>query len=72
MNKNIFMISGCADNQYSHETVIEQDGVFKPQGALTYFLIQLLKEKKNFRWIDIVSFVQYRLKDNGYQQVREY
>jgi hypothetical protein len=69
MNKNIFMISGCADNQYSHETVIEQDGVYKPQGALTYFLIELLKEKNNLRWIDIVGFVQERLKLNGYQQV---
>jgi hypothetical protein len=71
MNKNILMISGCADNQYSHETVIERDGNFKPQGALTYFMLQTLNEykNKNIRWIDLVGLTQDKLRMNGYQQI---
>ena len=71
MNKNIFMISGCADAQYSHETVFEENRQYKPHGALTYFLIQTLNEykNKNIRWIDLVGLVQDKLKEYGYQQV---
>jgi hypothetical protein len=69
MNKNILMISGCADNECSHEAYISQNGESKVQGALTFFLLQTLNENRNIRWVDLVSVVQRKLKLFGYQQV---
>lgn len=71
LDRNILCISGCHDNSYSAETVIEENGVDRPQGVLSYFLNQTLVEYKNksIRWIDLLYLIQQKIKENGYEQV---
>jgi len=69
MSKNILMVSGCADHESSHETMISQNGEIRCQGALTFFLLETLSENKNLRWIDLVLLIQIKLRKYGYQQV---
>ena len=72
LNKNILMVSGCMDKQFSHETLVDKNGTSACHGALTYFMIETFKEFKNkkpLRWIDLIAFVQEKIKINGYKQI---
>lgn len=62
---NVAFVSGCRDNQTS------ADAEFKgrPNGALTYFLLQALRKQKNAPIAQIVDTTRLSLKRNGYSQV---
>lgn len=64
--KNVLMISGCEDKDYSSEIVIDD----KPRGALSTFLLPLIEqENKKARWLDLIYKIQDDLKNNGYSQI---
>jgi hypothetical protein len=64
--KDIIAISGCKDTQTSADTVLND----KPSGALTGFLLRILKYKhSNMRWVDLIQVLQHELSSNGYSQV---
>lgn len=62
---NIFIISGCMDDQTSAEAII--DG--KPQGALTWAVINKLTENPNCSWKELMCSISNVLKTNQYTQI---
>lgn len=64
VNGNIFMISGCLDNQYSSEALINN----KIQGAMTWSFLDILSTSPNCSWHFLLENMNKLLNDNGYQQ----
>jgi hypothetical protein len=77
LNKNIFAISGCRDEQYSSDVYqiysplngtpeysITQN---RAGGALTFFILDLLN--KNYPFLDCLLLLQQNLAKNGFDQV---
>jgi hypothetical protein len=62
---NIIMFSGCFDNQYAGETVIND----KPQGVFTKTLLDALTSNKNklFTYMDLLKEVNCRIVYTGYK-----
>jgi len=58
-------ISGCKDNQTSADASFGN----RPNGALTYFLLQALKKQKDQPLMVVADSVRAALKKNGYSQV---
>ena len=63
---DVYMISGCTDQQYSMETVAPINGKEMNSGAMTYAFLTMIKETTTMG--DLVSKMQTFLKDNGYHQ----
>jgi hypothetical protein len=65
---NVFMISGCNDKQTS------MDSVFNDQanGAMTWSLLESLKQKPNCTWRELVKNMRDLLKKNNYQQIPQF
>jgi hypothetical protein len=65
---NVFMISGCNDKQTS------MDSVFNDQanGAMTWSLLESLKQKPNCTWRELVKNMRDLLKTNNYQQIPQF
>lgn len=63
---DVYMISGCTDQQYSMDTVAPINGKEMNSGAMTYAFLTMIKETANMG--DLVSKMQTFLKDNGYPQ----
>ncbi len=63
-NGNVFLISGCADNQTSADALIQN----KWAGALTYSFLTLLKSNPNYAWNTFLKDLNCFLKVNGYSQ----
>jgi len=64
LNGNILMISGCLDNQYSSEALINN----KIQGAMTWSFIDILSNSPNCSWSFLLKNMNKLLNENGYQQ----
>jgi hypothetical protein len=60
---NIFMISGCMDDQTSADTVEEN----KNQGALTWAFLNVLDTSKT--WRQLITETRRKLKEGGYSQI---
>jgi hypothetical protein len=66
LSKNVLMISGCEDKQYSSETVVNDT----PRGALSAFILPLIEYgNKKARWIDLIYKIQDDMKAYGYSQI---
>ena len=63
---DVYMISGCTDQQYSMDTVAPINGKEMNSGAMTYAFLTIIQETTNMG--DLVSKMQTFLKDNGYPQ----
>jgi hypothetical protein len=61
---DVGFVSGCRYNQTSADAY--EGG--KPCGAMTYFLLQVLKDKKDYSLNEIVGEMNTRLRENGYEQ----
>ena len=63
---DVYMISGCTDQQYSMDTVAPINGKEMYSGAMTYAFLTMIQETTNMG--DLVSKMQTFLKYNGYMQ----
>ena len=65
---NVFMISGCADNQTSADSVFNN----KANGALTWSLLESLKQKPNDSWRELVKNMRDLLKTSEFTQIPQF
>jgi hypothetical protein len=63
---DVYMISGCTDQQTSADTVAPVNGKEMASGAMTYAFLTSIKETAIMG--DLVTKMQTFLKDNGYPQ----
>lgn len=63
---DVYMISGCTDQQTSMDTVAPINGKEMASGAMTYAFLSMIKETALMG--DLVTKMQAFLKDNGYSQ----
>jgi hypothetical protein len=63
---DVYMISGCTDQQTSADTVAPINGKEMASGAMTYAFLTMIKETALMG--DLVTKMQTFLKDNGYSQ----
>lgn len=67
-NGNVFMISGCTDEQTSADAVFNN----KPNGAMTWSLLESLKQKPNESWREIVKSMRDLLKTSQFTQIPQF
>lgn len=65
---NVFMISGCNDYQTSADA--EFNG--KSNGALTWSLLESLKQKPNCTWRELIKLMRNILKSSEYEQIPQF
>ena len=65
---NVFMISGCNDYQTSADAFINN----KATGAMTWSLLEALKEKPNCNWRELVKSMRDLLKKSQYEQIPQF
>jgi len=65
---DVFMISGCSDYQTSADTFINN----KANGAMTWSLLEALKQKPNCNWRELVKSMRDLLKKSQYEQIPQF
>jgi hypothetical protein len=65
---NVFMISGCTDEQTSADAVFNN----KPNGAMTWSLLESLKQKPNDSWRELVKNMRDVLKTSEFDQIPQF
>ncbi len=65
---NVFMISGCTDQQTSADAVFNN----KPNGAMTWSLLESLKQKPNESWRELVKNMRDILKKSKFDQIPQF
>ena len=65
---NVFMISGCNDYQTSADAFINN----KATGAMTWSLLEALKQKPNCNWRELVKSMRDLLKKSQYEQIPQF
>lgn len=65
---NVFMISGCNDKQTSADSVFNDQA----NGAMTWSLLESLKQKPNCSWRELVKNMRALLKEYNYQQIPQF
>lgn len=63
---DVYMISGCTDQQFSADTVASVNGKTMASGAMTYAFLTIIKETALMG--DLVTKMGTFLKENGYPQ----
>ena len=66
---DVFMISGCTDQQQSMDTVAMFNGVAKPTGAMTYAFLNCVKPGIKQSMQALITDMNQALKNNGYSQM---
>lgn len=66
---DVFMISGCTDQQQSMDTVAMINGQTKPTGAMTYAFLNCIKPGSNQPMQTLITEMNTFLKGNGYSQI---
>jgi hypothetical protein len=59
------MISGCTDNQTSADSVFNG----KPNGAMTWSLLECLKENAGISWRELLKRMRNKLKSSNFDQI---
>jgi len=67
-NGNVFMISGCTDQQTSADAVING----KANGAMIWSLLEGLKDKPGCSWRELVKKMRDLLKKSQYTQIPQF
>ena len=67
-NGDVFMISGCSDYQTSADAFINN----KASGAMTWSLLEALKQKPNCNWRELVISMRNLLKTSQYEQIPQF
>lgn len=65
---NVFMISGCTDYQTSADAFINNVN----NGAMTWSLLESLKQKPNCTWRELVKTMRDLLKKSSYDQIPQF
>ena len=65
---DVFMISGCTDYQTSADAVFNG----KPNGAMTWSLLESIKQKPNCSWRDLVKCMRNLLKESNLNQIPQF
>ena len=65
---NVFMISGCTDEQTSADAVINN----KATGAMTWSLLEGLKQNPNSSWRELIKTMRDLLKKSQYTQIPQF
>lgn len=65
---NIFMISGCNDYQTSTEISTNN----KTNGAMTWSLLEVLKQSPNCSWRELLKNMRNLLKKNNFEQIPQF
>jgi hypothetical protein len=65
---NVFMISGCTDKQTSADAVFNN----KPNGAMTWSLLESLKQNQNVNWRELVKSMRSLLKTSQFTQIPQF
>jgi hypothetical protein len=65
---NVFMISGCTDNQTAADAVFGG----KAAGAMTWSLLESLKQKPNVNWRELVINMRDLLKTSQFTQIPQF
>ena len=64
-NGDVIMISGCTDNQTSADAYINS----KFNGAMTWSLLESIKQKPICSWRELIKNMRDNLKKNGFDQI---
>jgi len=67
-NGNVFMISGCNDYQTSADAFINN----KANGAMTWSLLETLKQKPNCTWRELLKTMRDLLKTSDFEQLPQF
>ena len=67
-NGNVFMISGCTDQQTSADAFINN----KASGAMTWSLLEALKQNPNCNWRELIKNMRDLLKKSQYTQIPQF
>lgn len=65
---NVFMISGCTDEQTSADAVFNN----KANGAMTWSLLQSLNQKPSSSWRELVKTMRDILKKSSFSQIPQF
>ena len=65
---NVFMISGCTDNQTSADAFINN----KASGAMTWSLLEAAKEKTGCTWRELIKSMRDKLKTSEFEQIPQF
>jgi hypothetical protein len=65
---DVFMISGCSDYQTSADAFINNKGT----GAMTWSLLEALKQTPNCNWRELVKSMRNLLKTSQYDQIPQF
>ena len=65
---NVFMISGCTDEQTSADSVFNN----KANGAMTWSLLESLKQNPNVSWRELIKNMRDLLKTSQYDQIPQF
>jgi hypothetical protein len=65
---NVFMISGCTDNQTSADAVFNN----KPNGSMTWSLLEALKQNPQCNWRELVTNMRTLLKTSQFAQIPQF
>jgi hypothetical protein len=65
---NVLMISGCTDKQTSADSVFNNIA----NGAMTWSLLESLKQTPNCNWRELLKKMRELLKSNNYEQIPQF
>jgi hypothetical protein len=65
---DVFMISGCTDEQTSADAVFNN----KANGAMTWSLLQAIKQKPNSSWRELIKNMRDLLKTSQFDQIPQF
>ena len=65
---NVFMISGCTDNQTSADAFINK----RACGAMTWSFLEAAKEKKGCTWRELIKLMRDKLKTSEFPQIPQF
>lgn len=65
---NVFMISGCTDKQTSSDAIFNN----KPNGAMTWSLLEAIKQKPSCNWRELVTNMRTLLKSSKFEQIPQF
>ena len=65
---NVFMISGCTDNQTSADAFINK----RACGAMTWSFLEAAKEKTGCTWRELIKSMRDKLKTSEFEQIPQF
>jgi hypothetical protein len=65
---DVFMISGCTDKQTSSDSIFNG----KANGAMTWSLLEYLKQKPKCTWRELIKGMRELLRNSGYEQIPQF